>query len=82
MTSEIGFSTQQFMGQLIADALAERDIAQAEFARRTGVSPKHLNQVVTGKATAAPGMLDYWAFLLGYEWKVQLVPREGRSDGP
>lgn len=60
------------MGTLIGAALIEDDISQAEFCRRVGTSPKHLNQVVNGNATASYGQLDYWAFALGRRWSVAL----------
>jgi transcriptional regulator with XRE-family HTH domain len=60
------------MARLIADALAEDGLSQSEFARMAGVSAKHLNQVLNGKAAAAPAQLDYWAFLLGREWHIEL----------
>lgn len=62
---------QQMAGQ-IADALEADGISQAEFARRTGVSAKHINQVLSGKATARHAQLDYWAFVLGRTWSVVL----------
>ena len=37
-------------GDTIHDLMTERDWSQAELARRLGVSPKHLNQLVKGKA--------------------------------
>jgi len=63
------------MADQLAAALEVDGITQAEFARRTGVSPKHINQVLSGKATARHAQLDYWAFVLGREWHIEL------SDG-
>lgn len=37
-------------GDTIRDLMVERDWNQAELARRLGFSPKHLNQLVKGKA--------------------------------
>ena len=37
-------------GDTIRDLMAERDWSQVELARRLGFSPKHLNQLVKGKA--------------------------------
>lgn len=67
------------MGYLIRDALAEDGISQAEFARRVGVSAKHLNAVVNGKGVARSGQLDYWAFILGREWHISLEHRKERQ---
>lgn len=71
-------STAVAMGELIGQALAEDGISQAEFCRRVGVSTKHLNQVIHGRAIAAPGQMDYWAFVLGRRWSVALDPSEDR----
>ena len=67
------------MGALIGEALDEDRITQAEFARAVGVSPKHLNQVITGKAIASAGQLEYWAYALERSWTVGLVSREVAS---
>lgn len=67
--------TSALMGELIGAELQKSGITQAEFCRRVGVSPKHLNRVINGHATAHPGQLDYWAFALGMRWDVRLVPR-------
>ena len=60
------------MASQIAEALEADGITQAEFARRTGVTAKHLNQVLRGKATARYAQLDYWAYVLGRSWAVSL----------
>lgn len=65
--------TQQRMARLIGEHLAEIGMSQAEFARRTGRTPKHVNQVLTGKSTAAMAQLDYWAFTLGLHFEVTLA---------
>ena len=65
--------TEERMASLIAAALTEDGLTQAEFCRRVGVSAKHLNQVLRGVATARPASLDYWAFALGREFVVELV---------
>ena len=67
------------MGALIGQALEDDCITQAEFARAVGVSPKHLNQVITGKAIASAGQLEYWAYALERTWTVGLVSREVAS---
>lgn len=61
------------MARLIGDALERDDISQAEFCRRVGVSPKHLNNVLQGHAQASFGALDYWAFVLGRRFTVDLI---------
>jgi transcriptional regulator with XRE-family HTH domain len=66
------------MAALIAEALEKDGLSQAEFCRRAGVSTKHLNLVLNGKATARAATLDYWAWLLGRHFTVRLV--KGRGD--
>lgn len=66
--------TRSVMADLIADAIAEAGLTQAEFARRVGATPKHVNRVLTSQANfASMETLDYWAFILGRRWVVQLV---------
>lgn len=65
-------SSATIMGALIGQALAEDDLRQAEFARRAGVSTKHLNSVIKGRAVATAAQLDYWAFVLGRRWAIAL----------
>lgn len=64
--------TQIRMARLVAEALDGDGLSQSEFARMAGVSLKHVNQVLSGKAGAQPATLDYWAYLLGREWHVEL----------
>jgi transcriptional regulator with XRE-family HTH domain len=71
----LGFLSTDEMARLLGEHLVSIGMSQAEFARRVGVSPKHLNQVLTGKATARMGALDYWAFVLGMQWTIGLVKR-------
>lgn len=61
------------MARLIGLALENDGISQAAFCRTVGVSPKHLSQVLNGKATARSAALDYWAFVLGRHFEVSLV---------
>lgn len=65
--------TSLTMGALVGQALAEDGVSQAEFCRRVGVSPKHLNEVIRGRAVATATQLDYWAFALGRRWSVTLL---------
>lgn len=60
------------MAELIGAALKEDGISQAEFCRQAGVSTKHLNMVLSGRAAATPATLDYWAFLLGRHFEIRL----------
>lgn len=61
------------MGDLLRKRLESIDMSQAEFARKAGVSAKHVNLVLCGKASAPIATLDYWAFVLGMRWSVKLV---------
>jgi transcriptional regulator with XRE-family HTH domain len=55
---------------IITKQLEAKGWSQADLAREMGVTPKHINQMLTGKATGSPGMLDFAAFTLGFEWSV------------
>lgn len=66
--------TSRKMAALIGQALEDDGLTQAEFCRRVGVSTKHLNTVLSGKATAREAQLDYWAFVLGRSFHVELKP--------
>ncbi len=61
------------MARLLRERLAAIDMSQAEFARKAGVSTKHVNQVLLGKATAPMATYDYWAYVLGMRWSLRLV---------
>jgi transcriptional regulator with XRE-family HTH domain len=74
--------TIRAMGGLIGAALDEDGISQAEFARLTGCSAKHVNQVVNGNGTATTSMLDYWAYILGRQWTVNLTPTQPPTPPP
>lgn len=73
--------TAALMARLLGEAIEADGLTQSEFARRVGASPKHVNQVLTGKAHAYQATLDYWVFVLGREWKIDLVVRS-QSGGP
>lgn len=64
------------MGRALGEALKAAGVAQAEFARRVGVSQKHLCQVILGNAVASTAQLDYWAYALGY------IPLAGSPHRP
>lgn len=68
--------TAQLMARQIAEKVEQMGMTQAEFARRVGVTPKHVNRVFSGNAGAYMATLDYWAFVLGCQWNVELVERE------
>lgn len=72
-----GHLTRDRMARLLAAAIEEDGLTQAEFARRVGATPKHVNTTLTGKQVASMETLDYWAFVLGRRWNVELVPQDG-----
>lgn len=67
--------TPDTIARLLREHLEKVDMSQAEFARKAGVSTKHVNQVFTGKAHAPLATLDYWAYILGMRWSIRLVRR-------
>lgn len=71
----MGDLTPETMASLISERLAKLDMSQAEFARKVGASPKHVNLVLNGRSHASLTTLDYWAFVLGMRWSVRLVKR-------
>lgn len=66
---------------VIKARLDELGMSQADLAREMGVTPKHINQMLTGKATGSPGMLDFVAYTLGFEWQVTAVDN-GHAKAP
>jgi HTH-type transcriptional regulator/antitoxin HigA len=42
-------TTQSTVGQIIASILDERQCTQAELSDRSGLSKKHINQIIKGK---------------------------------
>lgn len=62
---------EQLSAALLA-ALEADDRTQADLAREMGLSAKHVNHLVNGKAGAL-GIYDFAAFTLGKKWEVRLV---------
>lgn len=71
--SEPGATLHDLLGACLLDALAEAGFYQADLARLTGLSTKHINQMVHGKA-GTPAAFDYAAFCIGRRWRVSLEP--------
>lgn len=71
----------QQIAEAIAEALQEDGTTQAELARDTGLSTKHVNHVVNGKSGASFGLYDYIAHTLSRRWVVTLeyVGQEGEA---
>ncbi len=77
----MAMNLREQMAAMVLSVLDDSGMTQAEFARRVGASTKHVNQVLTGKAHAYQATLDYWVFVLGRRWEIDLVPMDanGRS---
>lgn len=60
----------QLAAQLV-DALAMKGWTQADLARETGLTPKHINHMTQGKSGSLAAY-DFAAFALGCEWTVLL----------
>lgn len=65
--------TAEAMVTLLRTAITAKGWSQAEFARRSGVTPKHVSDVFTGKAFPTLKLLDYWAFVLDSQWSIDLL---------
>lgn len=77
--AEVKLSQQ--IAEAVADALQQDGMSQAELARTTGLSAKHINKVVNGESGAAFGLYDYLAHTLSRRWVVTLeyVGDEGEA---
>lgn len=73
--------TLEVMAALISAQLDGQDISQAEFARRVGHTPKHVNTVLNHRQHASVATLDYWAFVLGLRFVVTLVALDDELAG-
>lgn len=65
----------------IAARLIELEWTQADLAREMGLTAKHVNQIMTGKATGSPRLLDLIAWGMGCRWQVALVPVDPFGSG-
>ena len=43
-------------GEVLAEKLAELQMTQTEFARRMGLTPKHVNRIIKGHAGFSPAV--------------------------
>jgi len=66
-------------GDTIADLLEERDMSQAELARRLGTAPKVINEIIRGKAPISPSMAVNLEQVLGSPASFWLT-RQARFD--
>mgnify|MGYP001585956383 CR=1 FL=1 len=59
----------------IMETLDADGLSQADLARKTGLSAKHINHLVHGSAGSF-GVYEYVAFVLGRHWTVALESGE------
>lgn len=66
--------------ELLTEALATEKMTQADLARETGLTTKHVNHMVNGKSGSL-AMYDFAAFTLGRKWVLSLEydPQEGEA---
>lgn len=64
---------EEAVGAAVRRALRKDGLSQAEFARRVGMSEKHVSLVLQGKAGATLETLDDWAEALGRRWFVSML---------
>jgi len=70
---------QDSLGPLLASELRTAGLSQAEAARRLGITAKHMNQMLTGKAPLSLAWADQIAALCGRELLVGSRVRCGDS---
>jgi plasmid maintenance system antidote protein VapI len=59
---------------LLAGELAASGWSQADLARAVGITPKHMSQIVTGRANAGPDLADRLLAALGRRAVLATVP--------
>lgn len=52
-------------GETLRDRLEEMNMSQSELARRAGLTPKHVSQVINGVATLSPDVADKLSYVTG-----------------
>lgn len=60
------------MAGLLAERVNELNLSQRQFADLVGASPKHVNLVFNGRATALVDTLTRWADALGTRFVIYL----------
>lgn len=74
ITPLLATPTHLRMAELIRAEMERQNCSQALLAKAVGRSPKHVNQVLNGKASTHE--LDYWAHILGVRFIVSLAEAE------
>lgn len=64
--------TARRMAGLLAEHAERRGLNQRQFADLVGSTPKHVNRVFNGRATAHPETLDGWAAAMRVRFDVAL----------
>lgn len=72
------YTLAQQLADRITEELDEQGETQTELAYLSGYSPKHISQMLTGKATGTLEAWDQLAFALGMEWDLRTVSVDGR----
>jgi transcriptional regulator with XRE-family HTH domain len=65
--------------QLVLDVLEKTNMRQVEVARRMGLTPKHVNQVLRGRVNMTLAVLDGMLHVCGYRLVLKAVERPVRK---
>jgi transcriptional regulator with XRE-family HTH domain len=60
----------------VRSRLEARHVTQASLAAHLGISPKHLNQILSGKVTGSPDLLARMAEAMGMQIAIVVTDRE------
>jgi len=61
LTSKLNYAVHP--GEILGDTLEDYGITQKELAGRTGVTPKHINEIIKGKSSISSGFAQKLAFV-------------------
>lgn len=61
------------MREVIRDEMYRQGLTQIGLAKKVGFSQKHINQILTGKATGSIQMWNDIADALGVNWRLSVV---------
>jgi DNA-binding transcriptional regulator YdaS (Cro superfamily) len=75
-------SAEDVLRQLVNDALRTADMSQAEACRRLGVSTKHLNQMLKGRAPLSLAWAERILAATGRELRITTVRRRRKAGTP
>lgn len=60
-------------GEILAEALAERQMGQTEFAARCDLTPKHVNRIIKGHSGYSPAVAIRFERVLGISARFWLM---------